>query len=49
MEVGARKKFKDEWLAKALIYYQILDQAFYNELEQRYTEEDYFFDVLLKI
>lgn len=48
MDVRAGHKFQDEWLAKALIYYQIIDQALFDELAQRFAEEDYFFDVLVK-
>ncbi len=48
VQVGVRRKFKDEWLSKALIYYQIIDKDLYKELEQRYSDEDYFFDVLIK-
>ncbi len=41
-------QFKDEWLAKSLIYYQIVDEALYNELSQRFSNEEYFYDVLVK-
>ncbi len=40
--------FEDDWLVKALLYYQIIDQNLYDELATRYSSEKYFFDVLIK-
>ena len=40
--------FEDDWLVKALLYYQIIDQNLYNELATRFSSEKYFFDVLIK-
>jgi len=48
MDVRTGHKFQDEWLSKALLYYQIIDQELYDELAQRYSDEDYFFDILIK-
>ncbi len=48
MEVQSKQKFQDNWLAKALIYYQIIDEGLYEELAQRFPDESYFFDVLIK-
>ncbi len=48
MDVRTGHKFQDEWLSKALLYYQIIDQELYDELAQRYSDENYFFDVLVK-
>ncbi len=42
------REFEDNWLAEALLYYNIIDQSFYEELCQRYLEEEYFFDILTK-
>ncbi len=41
-------KYKDEWLVRALIYYQIIDEKQFSELSQRFAEESYFYDVLVK-
>jgi type IV pilus assembly protein PilB len=46
MEVQTTHKFKDEWLAKALIDHQIMDDNLYQELLFRFSEEEYFIDVL---
>ena len=46
MEVQTTHKFKDEWLAKALIDHQIMDENLYQELVFRFSEEEYFIDVL---
>ena len=46
MEVQTTHKFRDEWLAKALIDHQILDDNLYQELLFRFSEEEYFIDVL---
>jgi type IV pilus assembly protein PilB len=43
-----KTKYQDEWLAKALKYYQIIDQKFIDELTLRYPDEPFFFDVLIK-
>ncbi len=48
MGVGHKHTFKDDWLVKALLYYQIIDETLYNELSMRFSGEDYFFDVLIK-
>ncbi len=40
--------FEDDWLVKALLYYQIIDQTLYDELATRFSSEKYFFDVLIK-
>ncbi len=48
MPVIRQHRFKDDWLVKALLYYQIIDQALYDELAMRFSGEEYFFDVLIK-
>ena len=48
MPITNKHRFRDEWLAKALIYYQIVDEALYEELTQRFVNEEYFYDVLVK-
>ncbi|NOX88109.1 MAG: type II/IV secretion system protein, partial [Calditrichaeota bacterium] len=48
MGVTHKHIFEDDWLVKALLYYQIIDQALYDELATRFSSEDYFFDVLVK-
>jgi len=48
MSVIRQHTFKDDWLVKALLYYQIIDQALYDELAMRFSGEEYFFDVLIK-
>ncbi len=47
MGVGHQHTFKDDWLVKALLYYQIIDQALYEELAMRFSGQEYFFDVLI--
>lgn len=48
MELKNKHTFEDDWLAKALIYYQVVDETLYSELSQRFSSEKYFFDVLVK-
>ncbi len=40
--------FFDDWLVKALIYYQIIDESLYGELAQRFSDRTYFFDILVE-
>lgn len=47
MAVGHQHTFKDDWLVKALLYYQIIDQDLYEELAIRFPGQEYFFDVLI--
>ncbi len=47
MEVSTRHRFEDEWLAKAMLDYQIVDEQYLDELRARYADYDYFLDVLL--
>lgn len=47
MEVNTKHRFEDEWLAKALLDYQIIDPDYLEELRARYSDYDYFFDVLI--
>lgn len=46
MNVQTVHRFKDDWLAKALIDHQIIDKSLYEELNVRFAEEEYFIDVL---
>jgi type IV pilus assembly protein PilB len=46
MEVQTTQRFKDEWLAQALLDHQIMDNNLYEELKIRFAEEDYFIDIL---
>lgn len=46
MEVQTTHRFRDDWLAQALIDHQIIDNSLYEELKVRFSEEDYFIDVL---
>lgn len=48
MAIAHKHVFKDDWLVKALLYYQIVDENLYNELVSRFSNEEYFFDVLVK-
>jgi len=48
MEVNTQHKFKDEWLAKALLDYQIISEEFVEELRARYGDREYFEDVLIE-
>lgn len=48
MEVNTQHKFKDEWLAKALLDYQIVSEEFVEELRARYSDREYFEDVLIE-
>lgn len=48
MEVSTKHRFEDEWLAKALLDYQIVDEQYLDELRARYADYDYFLDVLLE-
>ncbi len=43
-----RHVFEDDWLVKALLYYQIIDETLFQELATRFSSEKYFFDVLIK-
>ncbi len=46
MEVTTKHRFEDEWLAKALVDYQIISTDFVEELRARFTDRDYFMDIL---
>jgi len=48
MDIATKHTFADEWLANALLYYQIIDQELFDELSQRYSDHEYFFDVLVE-
>ncbi|MHB2152865.1 ATPase, T2SS/T4P/T4SS family [Calditrichota bacterium GD2] len=48
MVVTHKHVFEDDWLVKALLYYQIIDKELYDELAGRYAGEKYFFNVLIK-
>jgi len=48
MDISKKHNFEDEWLANALVYYQIIDQDLFDELSQRFADADYFFDVMVK-
>ncbi|MEJ2634959.1 MAG: GspE/PulE family protein, partial [Calditrichia bacterium] len=48
MMVENKHKFSDEWLVKALLDYQIIDKGFVDESRIRYSENEYFLDVLLE-
>ncbi|MGD9898162.1 MAG: ATPase, T2SS/T4P/T4SS family [Calditrichaceae bacterium] len=47
MKVQKANNFKDKWLVEALLYYQIIEPEFYDELVQRNPEESYISDVLI--
>lgn len=47
MKVQNTNNFKDKWLVDALLYYQIIEPEFYDELVQRNPEESYISDVLI--
>jgi len=46
MEVQTTHRFRDDWLAQALLNHQIIDNNLYEELKVRFSEEEYFIDVL---
>ncbi len=48
MEIRTAHRFKDEWLAKALVDYEIVDNSFVDELRVRHADEEYLADVLIK-
>ncbi len=48
MAIARKHVFKDDWLVKALLYYQIIDENLYEELASRFSNEEYFFDILVK-
>ncbi len=48
MNYSAKRVFKDDWLAQALLYYQIIDSAFYEEMVQRFSDKNYLFDVMVE-
>ncbi len=47
MKYATRHEFQDDWLAQALLYYQIIDDSLYQELVQRYSDKKYLFDILV--
>ncbi len=47
MEVSTKHQFQDEWFAKALLDYQIIEKDFIDELRARFADHDYFMDVLI--
>ncbi|KAA3617275.1 MAG: type II/IV secretion system protein [Calditrichaeota bacterium] len=46
MDVGGKHVYEDNWLAKALVYYQIIDQSLYEELVFRNSDEKFFAKIL---
>jgi len=48
MNISGKRTFKDDWLAQALLYYQIIDKSLYQELLQRYAAKSYLFDVMVE-
>ncbi len=48
MVMSHKHVFEDDWLVKALLYYQIIDKDLYDELATRYSTEKYFFNVLIQ-
>jgi type IV pilus assembly protein PilB len=47
MDVDAKSSFKDEWLAGALLKNEIIDKKVFEELYQRFPNEDYFINILV--
>ncbi len=48
MKYTTRHEFQDDWLAQALLYYQIIDETLYQELVQRFSDKKYLFDILVE-
>ncbi len=48
MKYSSKRTFKDDWLAQALIYYQIIDKGLYEELAERFSDRPYLFDVMVE-
>ncbi len=48
MDISKKHHFEDDWLANALVYYQIIEQDLFDELSQRFADSNYFFDVMVK-
>jgi len=46
MNVDSKHSFDDNWLAKALVYYQVIDQSLLQELTFRNSDEKYFAKIL---
>jgi type IV pilus assembly protein PilB len=46
MNVGITPAFVDNWLAKALVYYKIIDQSLFEELAFKNSDEKYFAKIL---
>ncbi len=46
MNVGVKHPFEDSWLAKALVYYQVIDQSLYEELAVKNSDVKYFANIL---
>ncbi|HGY55821.1 MAG TPA: type II/IV secretion system protein [Caldithrix abyssi] len=42
----SKSRYKDDWLVRALLYYQIIDEELYEELQQRFADSEFFYDVL---
>jgi len=48
MKYSTHHEFNDDWLAQALLYYQILADTLYQELVQRNQDRKYLFDLLIE-
>ena len=48
MDISTKHNFEDEWLANALVYYQIIEKDLLDELSQRYADKKYFFDIMVE-
>lgn len=48
MNLSTKHTFNDDWLAQALLYYQIMDKSLYQELLKNHSDNSYLFDVLVE-
>ncbi len=48
MEVRTQHKFKDEWLARALLDYQIISEEYLEEMRIRHSDSEHFSEVLIR-
>ncbi len=46
MDITDKLPFEDNWLARAFVYYKVIDKSLAEELAYRYSDQRYFYDIL---
>ncbi|HED10772.1 MAG TPA: type II/IV secretion system protein [Caldithrix abyssi] len=46
MDISDKLPFEDSWLARAFVYYKVIDKSLAEELAYRYSDQRYFYNIL---